>query len=173
MQGKGLLLRGSCSIMNSHGEQVHVNESFVMWFNTITLKQFITLYGTISPQKYNLQNKPMFVTLTNCPPEPVFLFLPDLPQDFFVLFLLALPSCEIHVFPLLYGHAILFSQKSPYFKCLDLFFISSSQVFCNKLTNFMKPICICSPHIFWFAMFLGSFKHFLKLFGFNKINHSN
>ena len=22
-------------------EQVHVNESFVMWFNTITLKQFI------------------------------------------------------------------------------------------------------------------------------------
>ena len=32
MQGKGLLLRGKCSIVNSHGEQVHVNESF---FNTM------------------------------------------------------------------------------------------------------------------------------------------
>ena len=42
MQGKGLLLRGSCSIVNSYGEQVHVNENFVMWFNTIILKQFIS-----------------------------------------------------------------------------------------------------------------------------------
>ena len=41
MQSKGLLLKGRCSIVNSHGEQVHVNESFVMWFNTITLKEFI------------------------------------------------------------------------------------------------------------------------------------
>ena len=41
MKGKGLLLRGTCSIVNSHCEQVHVNESFVMWFNTNNLKQFI------------------------------------------------------------------------------------------------------------------------------------
>ena len=41
MQDKGLLLRESCSIVNSNGEQDHVKESFVMWFNTITLKQFI------------------------------------------------------------------------------------------------------------------------------------
>ena len=41
MQGKRLLLRGNCSIVNSHGEQVHVNESFVMWFNSITLKQLL------------------------------------------------------------------------------------------------------------------------------------
>ena len=40
MQDKGLLLR-SYSIVNSHGDQVHVNENFVMWFNTIFLKQFI------------------------------------------------------------------------------------------------------------------------------------
>ena len=39
--GEGLLLIGSCSVVNSHGEQVHVNESFFMLFNTITLKQFI------------------------------------------------------------------------------------------------------------------------------------
>ena len=41
MQDKGLLPRGTCSIVNSHGDQVHVNESFVMWFNTVTLKQII------------------------------------------------------------------------------------------------------------------------------------
>jgi hypothetical protein len=28
MQGKGLLLKGRSSIVNSHGEHVHVNESF-------------------------------------------------------------------------------------------------------------------------------------------------
>ena len=39
--GQGPPPKGSCSIVNSHGKQVHVNESFVMWFNTITLKQFI------------------------------------------------------------------------------------------------------------------------------------
>ena len=48
MQGKGLLLRGSCSILYSHGEQVHVNESFVMWFNTITLKQFTAPFCSLS-----------------------------------------------------------------------------------------------------------------------------
>ena len=44
MQGKGLLLRGSCSVVNSHGEQVHVNESFVVWFNTIT-------YGSVNEEE--------------------------------------------------------------------------------------------------------------------------
>ena len=29
MQCKGLLLRGRCSIVNSHGEQVHMNYSYI------------------------------------------------------------------------------------------------------------------------------------------------
>ena len=42
--GEGLLLIGSCSVVNSHGEQVHVKESSVMWFNTITVKHFLVLF---------------------------------------------------------------------------------------------------------------------------------
>ena len=43
MQGKGLLLRGRCSIVNSHGEQVHVNESFCC---VVSHYHFKTVYSS-------------------------------------------------------------------------------------------------------------------------------
>ena len=63
MQGEGLLLRGGCSIINSHGEQVHVSESFVMWFNTITLKQFIGILKMVMCLKLELGELLTFLVL--------------------------------------------------------------------------------------------------------------
>ena len=54
MQGKGLLLRGRCSIENSHGEQVHVNESLlfikqrICWISITALLKKNLLYFAFS-----------------------------------------------------------------------------------------------------------------------------
>ena len=66
--GQGPPPRGRCSIVNSHGDQVHVNESFIVWFNTITLKQFIAPFCFLSCSRRFFHSFLLRAMLDQCTP---------------------------------------------------------------------------------------------------------